>query len=156
MLTLGEMMLAIEDIVGTWKLTCCETRYCDGRTGVHPVGENATGYILYNPDGYVSLELVAQKRLSFTQQDPFAETEEGYAELMRSHLSYVGTFEIRGDYLIHHVEISSYPDFIGHKIERFTRLEDDKLYQTTEPLFMHGESHVVHLELQRVTSAVAV
>ncbi len=154
MLTLGELMVAKEDIIGTWKLGTYETQFSDGHIGTHPVGENTVGYILYNPDGYVSLELMAQKRLNFTQQDPFAASDEGYAEAMRSHLSYVGTYEVIDDRVIHHIELSSYPDFIGHKIARTVRLEDDVLYQTTDEFFMHGESQIIHFVLHRATSCV--
>ena len=97
---------------------------------------------------------MAQKRLNFTEQDPFAESDEGYADAMRSHLSYSGTYEICDDRIIHHIELSSYPEFIGHKIERIVRLEDDILYQTTEEFFMHGESQIIHFVLQRVKACV--
>ena len=149
-------MIAKEDIIGTWKIDCCESRFLDGRIGVHPVGENIVGYILYNPDGYMALEMMAKRRLAFTKQDPFADSEEEEAKAARSHLSYCGTYELKGDHLIHHIEFSSYGGFIGHKIERYVRLEDDVLFQTTEPFFMHGESHVIHLQLLRASSDITL
>ena len=149
-------MVSLEDLIGTWKIESCEARYLDGRIGPHPVGEGARGYILYNPDGYMSLEIMAERRLPFNEQDPFAATEEEYLSAYRSHLSYSGTFAIRGEEIIHAIEVSSYPNFIGECINRHVRIEEDRQYQTTQPFFIHGESQTIHFELIRVNVCARV
>ena len=143
-------MIAPDEVFGAWKITECESRFLDGQIGEHPVGADASGLILYSPDGYMSLEIMAQKRVPFSAQDPFAASEEEHLQAYRSHLSYSGTFDVKDDRIIHHIELSSYPNFIGKNIERFVRCEGDCLYQTTEPFFMHGQSQIIHLVLKRV------
>ena len=143
-------MVAKEDIIGAWEITACESRSLDGQIGPHPVGDNAVGYIIYSSDGYMSLEMMAQKRTPFTEQDPFDANEEDHAQAFRSHLSYVGKYTVNGEKIIHEVLMSSYPNFIGQKIERFVRLEGGILYQTTQPFFMHGQTQTTHLALRRV------
>lgn len=142
-------MIALDEILGAWKITECESRFLDGQIGEHPVGASARGLILYSPDGYMSLEIMAEKRVPFSAQDPFAASEEEHLQAYRSHLSYSGTYEVKDDRIIHHIELSSYPNFIGKDIERFVRCEGDCLYQTTEPFFMHGQSQIIHLVLKR-------
>ncbi|MCB1118231.1 MAG: lipocalin-like domain-containing protein [Chlamydiia bacterium] len=149
-------MVAREEIIGTWEITACESRSLDGQVSAHPVGDNAVGYIIYNQDGYMALEMMARKRTPFTEQDPFDATDTDQAEAYRSYLSYVGTFEVIGDRVIHDVKLSSYPNFIGQTIERYVRLEGGVLYQTTEPFFMHGKTQSIHLVLNRVEAKICV
>ncbi len=143
-------MLTKEQLVGTWKIESCEARFLDGRIGPHPTGENAVGYLIYSMDGYMSLEIMATKPHSFTKEDPFSETHEGHEGKFNSHLSYTASYEIVEDRIVHLVELTSYSDFVGKKIERYVRMEDQIMYQTTQPFFIQGESQTVHLVLSPV------
>ena len=50
-----------QDLVGTWRLKTWQNVGSDGSV-VDPPGEQPLGYIFYNHDGYVSVEMMAQHR----------------------------------------------------------------------------------------------
>jgi hypothetical protein len=41
------------DVIGTWELTSYTLRNGLDGSVVHPFGEDATGLLIYSPDGYV-------------------------------------------------------------------------------------------------------
>jgi hypothetical protein len=48
--------LKAEDLVGTWRLRSFKNVGSDG-SEVYPLGERPVGYIFYNHDGYMSVEI---------------------------------------------------------------------------------------------------
>ena len=48
----------VEQVIGTWKLVSYETQDADGNI-VYPLGKDAKGFIMYNPDGYMSAQIMA-------------------------------------------------------------------------------------------------
>ena len=53
--------LKAEDLVGTWRLRSWKNVASDG-SAVDPLGERPVGYIFYNHDGYMSVEIMAAHR----------------------------------------------------------------------------------------------
>jgi Lipocalin-like domain len=53
-----------EDIIGTWRLRSWKNIGSDG-SAVDPLGENPVGYIFYNHDGYMSVEIMAAHRVPY-------------------------------------------------------------------------------------------
>jgi hypothetical protein len=51
--------------------------------------------------------------------------------LFRSLMSYAGTFEVRGDEVFHHVDISANEIWTGSFQQRFCKIDGDKLALTT-------------------------
>jgi hypothetical protein len=60
-----------EDLVGTWRLRTWKNAASDG-TAVDPLGQNPVGYIFYNHDGYMSVEIMAAHRAPYHDRDAFA------------------------------------------------------------------------------------
>ena len=61
-------------LIGAWRLVAYE-----GHTGddvLYPLGEDATGYIMYTADGYMSVAMMAAGRTNFAGGDMFAGTDE--------------------------------------------------------------------------------
>jgi hypothetical protein len=59
-----------EDLVGTWRLRSWKNVGSDG-SEVYPLGEQPRGYIFYNHDGYMSVEIMAEGRMPYQQPDAF-------------------------------------------------------------------------------------
>jgi hypothetical protein len=53
------LALKAEDLVGTWRLRSWKNVGSDG-SEVYPLGERPVGYIFYNHDGYMSVEIMAE------------------------------------------------------------------------------------------------
>ena len=82
-----------------------ERREEDGRISFPP-GEDATGYIMYNQDGYMFVAIMSPYRLKFAGGDLLSGTTEEEAQAEETFLSYCGRYELREDRVIHQIELS--------------------------------------------------
>ena len=140
-----------EDLVGTWRLRSWKNVAGDG-SAVDPLGENAVGYIFYNHDGYMSVEIMAADRKPYQVADVFGGTSEEQSEAISSYLGYAGTFEVPPDQdtVIHHIEVCSFPNWIGDAEVRFAKLERDLLTLSTNPMTFQGVERTAELVWERV------
>jgi Lipocalin-like domain len=65
--------LLAEDLIGTWRLRSWKNLSSDG-SAVDPLGEKPAGYIFYNHDGYMSVEIMAEHRAPYHDADVFGGT----------------------------------------------------------------------------------
>ena len=64
----GGTRVAQNPFIGTWRLVSCELRRADGQVS-YPVGRDPVGYIIYNPDGYMSVAFMSADRPKFAAGD---------------------------------------------------------------------------------------
>jgi hypothetical protein len=48
-------------------------------------------------------------------------------------MAYCGRYEVHGDHVVHHIEQSLFPNWVGTSQKRFIELEGDRLTLTTDP-----------------------
>jgi hypothetical protein len=139
------------DLVGTWRLRSWENRGSDGSV-VQPLGEAPVGYIFYNHDGFMSVEIMAAHRTPYHVPDAFGGTPGERSEAISTYLSYSGPFEVLADRdtVIHHIEVCSYPNWIGNAQVRFAELDGDLLTLSTKPMMFQGVERSAHLIWERV------
>jgi hypothetical protein len=140
-----------EDLVGTWRLRSWKNLGSDG-SAVDAVGENPVGYIFYNDDGFMSVEIMAAQRAPYRTPDPFGGSAEERSEAISTYLSYSGPFEVLTDQdtVIHHIEVCSYPNWIGNAQVRFAKLDGDRLTLSTKPMTFQGVERTAELVWERV------
>jgi Lipocalin-like domain len=138
--------------VGTWRLRSHESRMGDGRVR-YPFGRDAQGYLTYTAEGYMSVAIMGTHRPRFLAANDFTEgTSEEQLAAGKQYLSYAGTYELREDGIIlHHVEISLFPNWVGGVQERFYTLEGDRLTLSTRPLQIRGQFRTSHLVWERAS-----
>ena len=136
-------------LVGTWSLVSVETRTSDGQI-TYPWGQDALGYLVYNTDGYMMVAIMSRNRTKFASGDPRRGSVEERAAAYDTYLSYGGRYEVKGDRVIHHMEVCSYPDWTGDKQERIYEFRGDILDLQTTPVLFHGKQQIGHLIWQRV------
>ena len=91
---------------GTWHLV-------EWKFGNHyPLGADAIGRLIYSSDGFMSA---------------FLARADGHTDA----LSYSGTWELRGEEVVHHVSISSRGSFVGKDLLRTVSWADGDLVLTT-------------------------
>ncbi len=105
---------------------------------------------MYNDDGYMSVAFMHTDRPPFASEDMRAGTAEEKGAAFDSYQSYCGTYEVFDDKVVHHIEVSLYPNWIGLAQERFFELDGDKLSLSTPPLLLEGVQQTAHLIWQRV------
>jgi Lipocalin-like domain len=147
------LALKAEDLIGTWRLRSWKNVGSDG-SEVYPVGEKPIGYIIYNHDGYVSVEIMAEGHTRpYQEEDPFGGTLEERSLAISTYISYSGPFEVvpGQDTVIHHIEVCSYPNWIGNSQVRFVQLEGDhQLVLRTKPMTFQGVTRSAEVVWERV------
>ncbi len=136
-------------LIGTWRLVSWENRSSDGRIS-YPVGKDAVGYIMYNPDGYMFVAIMRSDRPKFAAGDLLSGSTEEKARAAGTYVSYCGRYEFRGDTVIHHVELSLFPNWVGVEQERIVELTGDRLILSTRPILLGGIQQTAHLIWGRV------
>jgi hypothetical protein len=140
-----------EDLVGTWRLRTWKNVGSDGSV-VDPLGEHPVGYIFYNHDGYMSVEIMEANRAPYRDPDVFGGTPTERSEAISTYLSYSGPYEVLADRdtVIHHIEVSSFPNWIGNAQVRFAKLEGGQLTLSTKPMTFQGVERKAELVWERV------
>jgi hypothetical protein len=119
----------------------------------YPLGEDATGYIMYNEDGYMFVAIMAPNRLRFAHDDLLSATKEEKAQAEETYVSYCGQYEFLGDTVVHHVELSLFPNWVGVDQERLVELMGNGLTMSTRPILLRGKQQTAHLIWERVSSS---
>jgi hypothetical protein len=71
--------LKADDLIGTWRLRSWKRVGSDG-SEVYPLGERPVGYIFYNHDGYMSVEIMAEGRVPYQEPDVLGGTPQERSE----------------------------------------------------------------------------
>jgi hypothetical protein len=146
--------LKSDDLIGTWRLRSWKNKASDGSV-VDPLGEDPIGYIFYRPDSYMSVEIMAANRAPYHDPDVFGGTADERSAAISTYLSYAGPFEVLKDEdtVIHHIEVCSFPNWIGDAQLRFAKLNGDLLTLSTKPMTFQGMERTAELVWERVGSA---
>lgn len=142
-------MTMSQSVVGTWRLKRWETHHPDGRI-TFPLGPDAVGYLFYTPEGYMSVSMMRAKRAPFAGEDMLGGTPEEKAAAAAEYVTYCGSYDIQDGAVIHHVEMSLFPNWVGVDQVRFAEVEGDELTITTKPLRIGGDT-INRLVWERVT-----
>ncbi|HEV2124104.1 MAG TPA: lipocalin-like domain-containing protein [Chloroflexota bacterium] len=124
-------------VVGTWRLRQWETHTADGQVS-YPLGSDALGYLTYTADGYLFVAMMRADRPRYTTSDLLGGTPTDKAEAASSYVTYCGRYHVEGGRVLHHIELSLYPNWTGVDQERFVVIEGDQLIITTAPIAIGG------------------
>jgi hypothetical protein len=102
----------MHNLIGTWRLIDWTVTMRNGRV-THPFGGKARGLITYTDEGRMVATLMKADRESMGTRTFNEATALERASAAAGYLSYAGTYEIVGDEVHHHVEVSLFPDWVG-------------------------------------------
>jgi lipocalin-like protein len=140
---------ARDALVGAWRLVSWENRAADGQI-TYPMGADALGYLLYTADGRFSVTISRRGRAGFAAGDLLSGTTEEQARAVEGFVAYAGRYSFHGDRVIHHVELSLFPNWIGTDQERWVELAEDRLTLSASPLLLAGRQQIPRLVWERV------
>ena len=132
-------------LIGSWRLLSFELRSPDGQVS-YPFGKEVTGYVFYNEQGYMSAAFMGADRAR-PDSDDLAEVAKGVN--FDAFNAYCGRFEVRGNRIVHFVEVSSLPMWTGTEQERIFEIQGDRLVLETVPLQISGDAPVGYLIWER-------
>lgn len=125
-----------EQVIGTWSLLEYTREDLQGER-YYPLGEDATGYLMYTPDGYMSATLSRSNREAlayFSTGDLHTGTAKEMAQAANSYHAYSGRFEVdeATQTLYHHMEMSLVPNRIGQVQDRRLQIEGNEITITSK------------------------
>ena len=135
-------------LVGTWTLESLAVVDSTGAVDC-PFGRTPTGYILYNPDGYMAVAFMPPDRKPFAAADILGGTPDEKCAAVGTYISYCGRYEVKGDRVYHHIEVSLFPNWTGVTQERIVSLNGDTLRISTPLLLVQGKVQTAHLVWKR-------
>jgi len=110
--------------VGTWKLVSLEARLEDGE--VIRARRIRSGYLMYGDDGYMSVAFMVDDRPRFSSSDIRGGTLEEKMAAINDYVSYCGRFDVKEDKVVHHIEVSLFPNWVGTSQERSYEFDGDQ------------------------------
>jgi hypothetical protein len=119
-------------IVGGWRLVAFENHDGDGRVRL-PYGPAPVGYLLYTADGRMSATIMRGDRTPLAGEPRRGEGTAEKARAFEEYLSYAGRYTLLGERVIHHVEVSLWPGWVGTDLERWAEFRDQRLILRTVP-----------------------
>jgi hypothetical protein len=119
------------DVVGTYRLVSSERVIVATGETEDSYGINPRGFITYGRDGRMMVIIVRADRSKPEALDRM--TDQQRADLFRSMLAYGGRYEIHGNEIQHHIDISWNELWTGTTVVREVKKEGDRLIYTTKP-----------------------
>lgn len=131
-----------EGVVGAWSLVTFDV---DERTGSRKprFGPDPIGYLIYSADMRMAAVLAGTHRPELKSPSGSAASETQRSESLLNFLAYAGRYEVRGDRVFHHVEVSVFTNLIGTTLERQFKISGDTLTIRTLPPEIWGSSNVL-------------
>ena len=130
-----------EYLLGTWELESYTVIAEDGSLAAGPFGAEATGLLIYAPDGFMSAFLRPAARRLFASGDVFSPTSDELAEASRI-VAYSGRDhidEVAGT-VTHAVALSFFPNWIGQdQVRRIERSPSRLILMPNKPLQSDGK-----------------
>ena len=144
------MTTLFEQLVGSWELVSYSVTAADAPVS-YPLGEDATGYIMYTPDGYMSAHMMRAGRPEFASGDVRGGTEAEMSAAAAGYLAYAGPFYVdeQAKTLRHHMTVSLFPNWLGNTQERIPVIDGDKLVLSFAQRGADGELVTPRMEWRR-------
>jgi Lipocalin-like domain len=121
-------------VVGAWKAISWESQRSNGQIVNIWMGLHPTGLIIYQPNGYMAVQFMADPRPTFAQNPTTnAPSYDEFRNAYFGYYAYWGTYTINdaGNGVIHNVQGSERPGEVGKKFPRAISIDGSKLVITT-------------------------
>ncbi|MCS4266992.1 lipocalin-like domain-containing protein [Serratia sp. BIGb0163] len=143
--------MSVNAFIGSWSLVSSVFKGEDGRVN-HPLGEQVLGRINYEPNGTMAAQLYSATRPSFAADDLAQGSEQELRAAFINMICYFGRYQVdeSEQRVVHQVEGSSFPNWIGSRQVRFYHFSGDLLELRTVPLQFGNGVQTGELVWQRI------
>jgi Lipocalin-like domain len=117
-----------DEFVGAWKLVSFERKTTAGEV-TYPMGVNPVGRLTYDAFGRMSAQIMRPDRPRFQSASAASWTADEKAAAFDGFIAYYGTFSVSETEraVIHHVEASLYPHWVGTDQRRLYEFSGSQL-----------------------------
>jgi hypothetical protein len=128
-------------LIGTWRLESWVSLVGDG-TEALPMGPSPEGLLAYAPDGTMLTAFGQAERALFGTDDVTGGTADERSAAFESFIAYGGRYELDGSTVIHTVEVSLFPNWIGTTQRRHWEVDEagDRLTLVSPPISVGGQT----------------
>jgi len=139
-------------LLGAWRLLTWEAIGEDGTIDL-PMGTDPEGVVVYTPDGTMMTTLGRAGRTPITGGDVLAGPDDERLAAFGSFIAYQSRFRMDGRDVIHQVEMSLFPNWVGSAQRRHVELSADgrSLVLSSDPILVRGRMSRQRLAWERIT-----
>lgn len=140
------------ELIGSWNLLSYIEVPLDGVDSLFPLGKSPKGTMFYTSDNKISLQISAEEREQFADDDRFSTDILSLASSARTYIAFSGTYRIQSKLPIisYRITTSLFPNWEGKDIDRSFDLEGDVLYvKTVKPILSNGVLVNAYMTWQR-------
>ncbi len=146
----------MRSLIGTWRLVEWTFTVDDSRP-TRPWGGNPGGLLTYTEDGRMSASLMSHGRPAAPTRTLSAAPIDVRAAAAAGYLSYAGSYSMDGNDVLHHIELSLMPNWVGTTERRLIEWASSKdgfdLILSTPPTKTDGGRRAVNrLRWERIPS----
>jgi hypothetical protein len=143
-----------ERLLGSWRLISYSLEGTDGGAA-YPMGETATGFIMYLPDGFMSANLMVPGRAPYTGGSADSATVGERAAAALGYFGYAGRYEVdeAAQVVRHHIDVALAPNLVGTTQVRHVRFEGRRLRLRGDPVDIAGRKAVHVINWERIAPA---
>ena len=147
-----------ERLVGSWRLISYEVRDTDGELVGYPLGEDATGSLIYTADGLMSVQVMRPDRPLYQAGGIGDGTDAESAAAARGYVAYAGPYRVERDsVVVHEPEVSLFPNWVHATVVREVVLAEPRLELTTpKPLPFGGQQLTAVLMWERAERPASI
>lgn len=137
-------------LIGAWRLIGCTDEDQYGNT-LQFFGASPTGMLIYDDKGNMSVQMMNPERNLFASSAIGTGTPEETHAAFHGYNAYYGRYaEENPGEIMHVVEGSLFPNFIGIRFIRHAELRDDELILLTPPMPVKDRQMVFRLVWKRI------
>jgi len=131
---------------GTWRLLAFYMEGPDGQRQ-YPFGVDAVGYLTY-VNGRMQANIMQPGRPPFASNDQAHPTpEEAMAAI--NYIGYSGRYRVDGNQVMHDVDVSLFPNWVGHQQVRLVAFDGPRLVLSTPKILFQDKPTVFTLVWER-------
>ena len=112
---------------------------------------DTVGYLIYTDDGHMAYLRTLSVLSAFSDGDDRGGTPAEKIAAFDNFLGYCGTYDVRDNTVVHHVETSMLPNWVGTDQVRTFTLSGDELRVVTAPFVRAGKMQTITLVFQRAS-----
>lgn len=130
-------------VIGAWKLVSFNVD--EGKGEEKPrFGPEPAGYLMYTENERMAAVLMGTHRPGLNPPQSIGAPASGACiESVADFLAYAGRYEIKGNRVLHHVEVCVFTNLVGTTLERQFEISGDTLTIRTVPPEIWGSSNVL-------------